>query len=87
MVNNVGVFSFGFIEWVLFVDFKKVVDVNLWGMMDVIKIFLFLVKKVKGCVVFVSSIVGKYELRENEIKDRLYMSFIWKMNFFIFYLF
>lgn len=76
MVNNVGVFSFGFIEWVLFVDFKKVVDVNLWGMMDVIKIFLFLVKKVKGCVVFVSSIVGKYELRENEIKDRLYMSFI-----------
>lgn len=48
----------GFIEWVFLVDFKRNVDVNLWGLIDVIKIFLFLVKKVKGWVVFVGSVVG-----------------------------
>ena len=51
-------------------DFKKAADVNLWGMMDVTKTFLPLVKKAKGRVVLVGSIAGKYESRENETKDR-----------------
>lgn len=42
----------------MFDVYKKVVDVNLWGLIDVIKIFLLLVKKVKGWIVIVSSIVG-----------------------------
>lgn len=73
-------FSFGPTEWVPLADFKKAADVNLWGMMDVTKTFLPLVKKAKGRVVLVSSIAGKYEPRENETKDRLYMSLIRKMN-------
>ena len=40
-------------------DFKKAADVNLWGLMDVSKTFLPLVKKAKGRVVLVGSIAGK----------------------------
>lgn len=58
LVNNAGVFSFGPTEWVPLADFKKAADVNLWGMMDVTKTFLPLVKKAKGRVVLVSSIAG-----------------------------
>ena len=64
LVNNAGVFSIGPTEWVPLADFKKVADVNLWGVMDVTKTFLPLVKKAKGRVVLVGSIAGKYEPQE-----------------------
>ena len=54
-------FSFGPTEWVPLADYKKAADVNLWGMMDVTKTFLPLVKKAKGRVVLVGSIAGKHE--------------------------
>lgn len=45
LVNNVGVFFIALIEWILLEYMKYIVDVNLWGMIDVIKIFLSLIKK------------------------------------------
>ena len=66
LVNNAGVFSFGPTEWVPLADFKKAADVNLWGMMDVTKTFLPLVKKAKGRVVLVGSIAGKHEPTQND---------------------
>lgn len=40
-------------------EYKCVVDVNLWGLIDVMKVFLFLIKMVKGCVINIVSIGGK----------------------------
>ena len=50
--------SIGPTEWVPLADFKKAADVNLWGVIDVTKTFLPLVKEAKGRVVIVSSIAG-----------------------------
>lgn len=58
MVNNVGIFYFSFIEWMSLEIFRRSVDVNLWGMIDVIKIFFLLIKKIFGRVVNLLSIVG-----------------------------
>jgi len=59
--------SIGPAEWVPLADFKKVADVNLWGVMDVTKTFLPLVKKAKGRVVFVGSVAGKHKPSEDEM--------------------
>lgn len=50
--------SIGPAEWVPLADYKRVADVNLWGLIDVTKTFLPLVKKTKGRVVLVGSIAG-----------------------------
>ena len=39
--------------------FKRSADVNLWGMIDVTKTFLPLVKKTSGRVVNLSSMAGE----------------------------
>ena len=49
----------GPIEWTPLERMKRIADVNLWGMIDVTKTFLPLVKKSKGRVVNLSSIAGK----------------------------
>lgn len=67
LVNNAGMLSIGPAEWVPLADFKKVADVNLWGVMDVTKTFLPLVKKAKGRVVFVGSVAGKHKPSEDEM--------------------
>lgn len=46
LVNNVGIIVIGLIEWFLLEKYKCFVDVNLWGMIEVIKIFLLFVKNV-----------------------------------------
>ena len=61
MVNNAGVTSIGLIEWMPFDEFKRLADVNLWGLIDVTKTFLPLVKKAEGRVVNVSSMLGQCE--------------------------
>lgn len=58
MVNNAGVLNIGPAEWVPLADYKRAADVNLWGLIDVTKTFLPLVKKAKGRVVLVGSIAG-----------------------------
>ena len=51
--------------------FKRTADVNLWGMIDVTKTFLPLVKKARGRVVNFSSVAGEsrfiYTIYEKKI--------------------
>ena len=60
LVNNAAILSFCPIEWTPVSTFKRLAEVNLWGMVDVTKTFLPLVKKARGRVVNMSSAAGKY---------------------------
>ena len=59
LVNNAGILYLLPIEWTSMDIFKRTADVNLWGMIDVTKTFLPLVKKAQGRVVNFSSAAGK----------------------------
>ncbi|XP_020608496.1 dehydrogenase/reductase SDR family member 9-like [Orbicella faveolata] len=59
LVNNAGILQTLPIEWTPLNTFKRIADVNLWGMIDVTKTFLPLVKKARGRVVNFSSGTGK----------------------------
>lgn len=48
MVNNAGLNSFGYVEWVPIGICKKVMDVNVWGAVRVIRAFLPLLRDTKG---------------------------------------
>ncbi len=63
MVNNAGVTSVGLIDWMPFEEFKQMADVNLWGLIDVTKTFLPLVKKAEGRVVNISSMLGQCDVK------------------------
>ncbi|XP_032230793.1 dehydrogenase/reductase SDR family member 9 [Nematostella vectensis] len=56
--NNAGYMTLAPLEWFPLDDYKRMADVNLWGLVDVTKTFLPLVKMARGRVVNVSSIVG-----------------------------
>ncbi|XP_073239410.1 retinol dehydrogenase 7-like [Porites lutea] len=62
LVNNAGIVLTAPIEWIPLEKFKRLADVNLWGLMDVTKIFLPLVKKASGRVVNLSSVLGRVSL-------------------------
>ena len=47
------------IDWASMSIFKRTADVNLWGVIEVTKTFLPLIKKVQGRVVNFSSVGGK----------------------------
>ena len=59
LVNNAGVMSVGPIEWTPLDKYKRTADVNLWGVIDVTKTFLPIIKRAKGRVVNISSFLGK----------------------------
>lgn len=59
LVNNAGIAITGPIEWIPLQKSKRVANVNLWGMIDVTKTFLSLVKKSRGRVVNMSSMLGE----------------------------
>lgn len=48
MVNNAGLNAFGYVEWVPIATCKKVMDVNVWGAVRVIRAFLPLLRDTKG---------------------------------------
>ncbi|XP_021513834.2 retinol dehydrogenase 7 [Meriones unguiculatus] len=62
LVNNAGISVFGMNEWMNKQDFVKVLDVNLLGMIDVTLNMLPLVRKARGRVVNVSSVMGRVTL-------------------------
>ena len=66
LVNNAGILKTLPIEWTPLDTFKRIADVNLWGMIDVTKTFLPLVKKARGRVVNFSSGIGKYTIEKKE---------------------
>lgn len=63
LVNNAGIsVPTGPTEWMQVEDFKKVLDVNLMGVIEVTLTFLPLLKKAGGRVVNVASILGRLSL-------------------------
>lgn len=76
IVNNAGVTSIGLIEWMLFEEFKQIADVNLWGLIDVTKTFLPLVKKAEGRVVNFSSMLGQDMKQKHSKKISQYIWFL-----------
>lgn len=76
IVNNAGVTSIGLIEWMPFDEFKQIADVNLWGLIDVTKTFLPLVKKAEGRVVNFSSMLGQDMKQKHSKKISQYIWFL-----------
>ncbi|XP_054471692.1 retinol dehydrogenase 1 [Anoplopoma fimbria] len=63
LVNNAGrAVPIGPTEWMKLEDFKKVLDVNLIGVIEVTLQFLPLLKKAQGRVVNVASVLGRLSL-------------------------
>lgn len=62
LVNNAGIVLIGPIEWIPLEKSKHIADINLWGMIDVTKTFLPLVKKARGRVVNLSSMLGTCQM-------------------------
>lgn len=59
LINNAGIAKVGPIEWQTIEEFKQIADVNLWGLIDVTKVFLPLVKKERGRIINLASIGGE----------------------------
>ncbi|XP_078358702.1 dehydrogenase/reductase SDR family member 9-like [Oculina patagonica] len=62
LVNNAGKLTVGMVEWQPLDSFKSIADVNLWGMIFVTQTFLPLVKKARGRIVNMGSILGRIAL-------------------------
>ncbi|XP_033735487.1 D-beta-hydroxybutyrate dehydrogenase, mitochondrial-like [Pecten maximus] len=60
VVNNAGFNIYGDVELVTIDQYKKCMDVNLYGMIRVTKACLPLIRKCKGRVVNISSVKGRY---------------------------
>lgn len=62
-MNNAGISQpSGIIDWMVIDDFKKVINVNLLGVIAVTISVLPFIKKAKGRVVNISSVVGRISL-------------------------
>jgi len=59
LVNNAGIAYVMPVEWTPISIFKRTADVNLWGMIEMTKTFLPLVKRDQGRVVNIGSMAGK----------------------------
>ncbi|CAH2247861.1 D-beta-hydroxybutyrate dehydrogenase, mitochondrial-like [Pelobates cultripes] len=59
VVNNAGIATYGDVEFTGLDTYKKVADVNLWGTIRVTKVFLPLVRRAKGRVVCMVSMLGR----------------------------
>ncbi|XP_063162685.1 D-beta-hydroxybutyrate dehydrogenase, mitochondrial-like [Candoia aspera] len=59
LVNNAGIASFGDVEFTSMEKYKRVADINLWGTIRVTKAFLPLIRRARGRIVNVSSMLGR----------------------------
>ncbi|XP_064104547.1 D-beta-hydroxybutyrate dehydrogenase, mitochondrial-like [Macrobrachium nipponense] len=59
IVNNAGISAFGDTEWVPVEVYRRIADVNFFGLVSATKSFLPLVRRAKGRVVNVSSMLGR----------------------------
>ncbi|XP_062439035.1 D-beta-hydroxybutyrate dehydrogenase, mitochondrial-like [Rhea pennata] len=59
LVNNAGVSTFGEVEFTSLDKYKEVTEINLWGTVRVTKAFLPLIRRAKGRVVNVTSMLGR----------------------------
>ncbi|XP_069683944.1 D-beta-hydroxybutyrate dehydrogenase, mitochondrial-like [Periplaneta americana] len=60
IVNNAGLSTFGYVEWVPISTCKKIMDVNVWGTIRVIRAFLPFIRESKGRVVNMSSGLSRF---------------------------
>ncbi|XP_068201942.1 D-beta-hydroxybutyrate dehydrogenase, mitochondrial-like [Palaemon carinicauda] len=58
LVNNAGVTAFGEVEWVPLETYRRVTDINLFGLIAVTKAFLPLIRRSQGRVVNIASVCG-----------------------------
>ncbi|KAL7638207.1 UNVERIFIED_CONTAM: hypothetical protein RMT77_011832 [Armadillidium vulgare] len=59
VINNAGLSTFGYLEWVPISTYKRMADVNVFGLIAVTKAFLPLIRQSKGRVVNVASMLGR----------------------------
>ncbi|XP_069476332.1 D-beta-hydroxybutyrate dehydrogenase, mitochondrial, partial [Ambystoma mexicanum] len=59
LVNNAGISTFGEVEFTSMDTYKEVAEVNLWGTVRVTKACLPLLRRAKGRVVNISSMLGR----------------------------
>eukprot|EP00058_Branchiostoma_floridae_P027066 XP_002612557.1 3-hydroxybutyrate dehydrogenase [Branchiostoma floridae] len=59
ILNNAGTSTYGLVEWCPIETYKRVAEVNLWGTVRVTKVFLPLVRKAKGRVINISTVLGR----------------------------
>ncbi|XP_078522527.1 D-beta-hydroxybutyrate dehydrogenase, mitochondrial-like [Lissotriton helveticus] len=59
VVNNAGISTFGEVEFTSMETYKEVAEVNLWGTVRVTKACLPLLRRAKGRVVNISSMLGR----------------------------
>ena len=73
LVNNAGVCYFADLEMTSEIVFKKIFDINLFGAVRITKSLLPLIRKAKGRIVNVSSLLGKsYEPHSVEQITRVF---------------
>ncbi|XP_065530934.1 D-beta-hydroxybutyrate dehydrogenase, mitochondrial isoform X2 [Lathamus discolor] len=59
LVNNAGISTFGEVEFTSMDTYMEVAEVNLWGTVRTTKAFLPLIRRSKGRVVNISSMMGR----------------------------
>lgn len=59
LVNNAGISTFGEVEFTSMETYKEVAEVNLWGTVRVTKSFLPLIRRAKGRIINISSMLGR----------------------------
>ena len=59
LVNNAGMGIVGPVDWVTIDDMKILFEVNFWGGVRVTKVMLPLLKKSRGRIVNVTSMIGQ----------------------------
>ncbi|KAM8804960.1 D-beta-hydroxybutyrate dehydrogenase, mitochondrial-like [Eudromia elegans] len=59
LVNNAGISTFGEVEFASLDKYKEVAEINLWGTVRVTKAFLPLIRRAKGRVVNITSMLGR----------------------------
>ncbi|ELK17612.1 D-beta-hydroxybutyrate dehydrogenase, mitochondrial [Pteropus alecto] len=59
LVNNVGVLLFGDTEFTSMETYKEAADVNLWGTVRTTKAFFPFIRRAKGHIVNISSLLGQ----------------------------
>ncbi|XP_003991813.3 D-beta-hydroxybutyrate dehydrogenase, mitochondrial isoform X1 [Prionailurus viverrinus] len=59
LVNNAGISTFGEVEFTSMETYKEVAEVNLWGTVRMTKSFLPLIRRAKGRIVNISSMLGR----------------------------
>lgn len=60
VVNNAGIAIFTEIEWCSVMQFQRIMDVNVFGVVRVTKAFLPIIRQVNGRIVNVASLAGVY---------------------------